>query len=185
MSNTCCQPFLNFFGCARSSLLCKLFSSCIEQRLLSKLQCMGCSWQWLLFLLARGHVGFSGCGTLVLEHRLSSCGARAQLLYGGGIFLDQGWNLCLLHWQVNSLPLTHQGSQLSIFWTQLRQNTATHLYGRKPRSMKTKDPWRKPTQGNLLQAPSLFESLCLSLRPLYPFMSPYLHALCFLIVAKL
>ena len=112
MSNTCCQPFLNFFGCARSSLLCKLFSSCIEQRLLSKLQCMGCSWQWLLFLLARGHVGFSGCGTLVLEHRLSSCGARAQLLYGGGIFLDQGWNLCLLHWQVNSLPLSHQGSQL-------------------------------------------------------------------------
>ena len=112
MSNTCCQPFLNFFGCARSSLLCKLFSSCIEQRLLSKLQCMGCSWQWLLFLLARGHVGFSGCGTLVLEHRLSSCGAKAQLLYGGGIFLDQGWNLCLLHWQVNSLPLSHQGSQL-------------------------------------------------------------------------
>ena len=29
---------------------------------------------------------------------------------GRGIFLDQGWNLCLLHRQVNSLPLSHQGS---------------------------------------------------------------------------
>ena len=29
-----------------------------------------------------------------------------------GIFPDQGWNLCLQHWQVDSLPLSHQGSQL-------------------------------------------------------------------------
>ena len=27
-----------------------------------------------------------------------------------GIFLTQRSNLCLLHWQVDSLPLTHQGS---------------------------------------------------------------------------
>ena len=27
-----------------------------------------------------------------------------------GIFLDQGSNLYLLHWQVDSLPLSHQGS---------------------------------------------------------------------------
>ena len=27
-----------------------------------------------------------------------------------GIFLTQGLNLCLLHWQVDSLPLSHQGS---------------------------------------------------------------------------
>ena len=26
------------------------------------------------------------------------------------IFLDQGLNLCLLHWQVDSLPLSHQES---------------------------------------------------------------------------
>ena len=30
-----------------------------------------------------------------------------------GIFLDQGSNLCLLQWQVGSLPLSHQG----ISWT--------------------------------------------------------------------
>ena len=30
-----------------------------------------------------------------------------------GIFPDQGSNLCLLHWQAGSLPLSHQG----ISWT--------------------------------------------------------------------
>ena len=29
-----------------------------------------------------------------------------------GIFLTQGSNPCLLHWQVDSLPLSHQGSPL-------------------------------------------------------------------------
>ena len=29
-----------------------------------------------------------------------------------GIFLTQGLNLCLLHWQVDSFPLGHQGSPL-------------------------------------------------------------------------
>ena len=46
------------------------------------MQCMGFSLPWLLFLLAQGCVGFSHCGTRVLEHRLSSCGARDQLLHG-------------------------------------------------------------------------------------------------------
>ena len=27
-----------------------------------------------------------------------------------GIFLDQGSNPCILHWQADSLPLSHQGS---------------------------------------------------------------------------
>ena len=29
-----------------------------------------------------------------------------------GIFPDQGWNLCLLHWQADSLPLSLQGSPI-------------------------------------------------------------------------
>ena len=32
-----------------------------------------------------------------------------------GILLDQGSNLCPLHWQVDSLPLNHQGSPTLIF----------------------------------------------------------------------
>ena len=39
----------------------------------------------------------------VVAHRLSCFAACA-------IFLDQGSNSCLLHWQADSLPLSHQGS---------------------------------------------------------------------------
>ena len=41
-------------------------------------------------------------------HRLS-CSAAC------GIFPDQGWNTCLLHWQADSLPLDHQGSPSLLF----------------------------------------------------------------------
>ena len=33
-----------------------------------------------------------------------------------GTFPDQGWNPCPLHWQVDSLPLSHQGSSLPDFY---------------------------------------------------------------------
>ena len=54
--------------------------------------------------------GFRGVGPWALGHRLSvvvahglSCPAAC------GILPDQGSNLCLLHWQVDSLPLSHLG----------------------------------------------------------------------------
>ena len=37
-----------------------------------------------------------------------------------GIFLDQGWNPCLLHWQTDSLPLSHQGSPMIDFLSLLK-----------------------------------------------------------------
>ena len=45
----------------------------------SLLQCAGFSLRWLLLLRSMGsrHMGFSSCGSQALEHRLSSCGARA------------------------------------------------------------------------------------------------------------
>ena len=42
-------------------------------------------------------------GSVVVAHELTCSSAC-------GIFLDQGSNLKLLHWQVDSLPLSHQGS---------------------------------------------------------------------------
>ena len=42
-------------------------------------------------------------GSVVVAHGLS-----CSMAYG--IFLDQESNLCLLHWQVFSLLLSHQGS---------------------------------------------------------------------------
>ena len=41
---------------------------------------------------------------------LSVHGVSRQEYTSGGIFLTQGLNPCLLHWQVGSLPLGHLGS---------------------------------------------------------------------------
>ena len=40
-----------------------------------------------------------------------------------GIFLDQGSNSCLLHWQEESLPPSHRGSPLLHFWRIILQTT--------------------------------------------------------------
>ena len=37
-------------------------------------------------------------------------------LLAGGIFHAQGANACLLRWQADSLPLTHQGSPVFMFF---------------------------------------------------------------------
>ena len=45
-------------------------------------------------------------GSVVVAHEFSCCEAR-------GIFGDQGLNPCLLPWQADSLPLSHQGGPSS------------------------------------------------------------------------
>ena len=52
--------------------------------------------------------GLSGTGSTVVAHGLS-CSVAC------GIFLDQGLNPCLLHWQVDSLLLSHQESPALVF----------------------------------------------------------------------
>jgi len=63
--------------------------------------------------------GFSVHG--ISQARILDCHALLQGWHEGchallqGIFPIQGWNpcvLCLLHWQVGSLPLSYQGSPL-------------------------------------------------------------------------
>ena len=54
------------------------------------------------------------CGLRAAGHRLNSCGAWACCSVASGSFLDQGLNLCLLHWQADSYPLCHQGSPLIV-----------------------------------------------------------------------
>ena len=54
-------------------------------------------------------------GSVVVAPRLQSTGSIAVVHGLGcsvgscGIFPDGGLNLCLLHWQADSLPLSHQG----------------------------------------------------------------------------
>ena len=50
--------------------------------------------------------GFTSCSSWTLEH---SCGTHGLSSSAAcGVFPDQGSNLCLLLWQMDSLPLSHQ-----------------------------------------------------------------------------
>ena len=40
------------------------------------------------------------------------CGFRCS--EARGVFLERGWNPCLPHWQVDSQPLSHQGSPFNL-----------------------------------------------------------------------
>ena len=57
----------------------------------------------------------------IFERGLSGYGTWAYLLHGMWNFLDQGLNLCPLHWQTDSYPLSHQRSTLSFFVKSLFQ----------------------------------------------------------------
>ena len=71
------------------------FSLVAESRDYSLLRCSDFSSRWLLLLQRMGSV--------LVAHGLS-CSAAC------GIFSDQVSNPCPLHWQADSLPLSHQGS---------------------------------------------------------------------------
>ena len=89
------------------------FSSCGEQELLPS-SCRA----------PASHCrGFPCCGAralgmrvlLAVAHELSSCGDGLSCSSAHGIFPDQGLNPRLLHWQADSLPLSHLGcSQVRI-----------------------------------------------------------------------
>ena len=100
-----------FFCCSGSSLLnVQAFLQLWRVGATLQLWCSGFSLQWLVFFWSmdsRRH-RLSSCSSQAL-HKLSSCGAQAQLPEVCGIFLDQGLNPCLLCWQLDSLPLSHQG----------------------------------------------------------------------------
>ena len=104
-SKSYCTFFLSLiyvFGCAGSSLLLRLLSSCVR--------CKGFSLQRLLLL--RG-TGCRVCGVPQLrlpEHRLRSHGAGAQLLQGIWDPPESGIETVSLHWQADSLPLSYKGS---------------------------------------------------------------------------
>ena len=98
--------YLFVFGCAGSSLLCGLCSAL-------QLWCTGLL-QWLLLLQSPGlrQLGFGSCGSRVLEHRLRIVAQGLSRSIVCGIFPDQGLSPCLLHLQVDSLPLRYQFSSV-------------------------------------------------------------------------
>ena len=90
-------------GCAGASVLLGLFSSCGE---------WGSLFSWCGFSCLGSRLGrfqelqHTGSIVVVLGLRCSEA---------WGIFSDQGSNPYLLHWQVDTLPLNHQGMNPLIF----------------------------------------------------------------------
>ena len=109
---------LFIFGCAESSWLCGLFSSCSKWRpLCCSGQASPCSGFSCCRAQALAQVGFSSCSLWAqelqpqaLEPRLKCCGAWDSCSPVWGIFQDQGLNLCLLLWHTDSLPWSLQRS---------------------------------------------------------------------------
>ena len=54
--------------------------------------------------------GFISCGSQAPEHRLNSCGSRAQLLQGMWDLPTSGIKAVFPHWQADALPLSRQVS---------------------------------------------------------------------------
>ena len=122
------KKYLFCLGCGGSLLLRGLFSRCDEQGLFSHCDerglfsscdvqashCRGfsrCGAQapGLRYLQRVGSVvvapGLQSTGSVTVAHRLGCCAAC-------GISPDQVSNPGVLHWQADSLPLSHQGSSV-------------------------------------------------------------------------
>ena len=62
---------------------------------------------WGVWASVVAALGLSSCGSQALGHSFNSYGKQTWLFTVCGVFLDQGSNLCLLHWQAESLALSH------------------------------------------------------------------------------
>ena len=97
--NTFEIPIINFvFGCTGYLSMCKACSS-FGERGLSFIV----AHRLLTVVASVADQGFYSTCSTAASHGLSCPMA-------GGIFLNQGQNLWLLHWWVDSYPLYHQGS---------------------------------------------------------------------------
>ena len=90
-----------YFGLLGLPCCVGFFSSCSKWGLLSS-----CGAQ------ASHCGGFSYYRAWALENSLSSLVHKLSCSAACVIFWDQGSNLCFLYWQVDSLPLSHQGSPM-------------------------------------------------------------------------
>ena len=114
-----------FFGCAGSWFSLSLV---VERGSTLQLRCTNFSLRWLLLLQSSRPCGLSSCGVWAPWLQLPGSRAQAQWSWCMGLVAPQQWappeqgsNLCLLHWQTDSLPLRDQGSpgNESLKWTSI------------------------------------------------------------------
>ena len=109
-----------FWLCYRSLWL----SLVSTNRCYSSLRGTAFSLQWLLVLWSTGS---RACGLQYLQHAGSGVVVHGlSCPMACGIFLDQGLNLYLLHWQVESYLLYYQGSPTLSFNNRMHCNVTSH-----------------------------------------------------------
>ena len=89
----------------------------------------GFSWWWLL-ALPRTDFSARGLGSCGSGLRSTGSSVVVPLLTcptACGMVPDQGWNLCLLHWQVDSLTPSQQGSRWCIVFDS--KNYTSPIFG--------------------------------------------------------
>ena len=74
-----------------------------------------------------------------------------------GIFLTQGLNPSLLHWQTDSLSLSHQGSPLISYVDLSVMFSSLQPHGLKPTGLLY--PWNSPGKNNGVGSHSLFQGI--------------------------
>ena len=121
LSQTPCyqsNQFSLLFFCVLGLLCCTGFPLVVVSRGYSSLSFVGLS-LWRLLLL--GSTGFSSCGTKAPSSWFPGSGGRLNTVVhrlscstACGIFPDQGSNWYLLHWQADSLPLSHHRSSSNL-----------------------------------------------------------------------
>ena len=104
-------------GCPGSSSLRGLLSGCGEWGLSHCSSSSCCEAQASVAIAC----GLSRCGSQALEHRLSNSGTGAKLLWRMRDLPGSGIKPLSpeLNWQVDSLPRSHQGSPIFIFFLKL------------------------------------------------------------------
>ena len=120
------KNFIYLFGSAMSLLLGWLFSSCGKRAYsLVAVHELPVVVRGFSFYgeQALGRSGFSSLGTCAQHYSSRALDTGSIVVERGlncskacGIFPDQGWNLCLLHWQADSLPLSHQGNPIHVLF---------------------------------------------------------------------
>ena len=136
------------FGCVGPSLLPGLLSSCGE---------WGCS-----PVVARGLL--RAAASPAADHRLQ--GTRPAIVVARrlgcslvfGIFPDQGSNPWLLHWQVDALPLSHQGSPRMGFWQGHSKFSSGRCVEHKPHWHPRFEVPARSSHGNLSSASGILKS---------------------------
>ena len=114
----------NGFSCCRAQAPgCAVFSTCrvwaqelwfpaLERRLQD------------VWSSALAEYGLNSCGSLLENTGSTGVAHGLSCPMACGIFPDKGLNPCFLHWQADSLPLSHQGSRnnfLKLFMVRFRK----------------------------------------------------------------